>query len=400
MEGTFIPSRRKRLLLWRTLFLLFTCAPFQETFSQEYPVRPEAYIEQGEYAKAIKVLEKNLDNIKSDTTLTEQFNWLANLYLLNNNWQGMVNMYKGYEFAPGEDTSLLSAARFYLENEKQEIIVGGDNLKPIPFKPSKTGTPMIEVTINGKKYRFWLDTGAGLTVLSSDVAKKCGIKQLRQTGGNATAATGNKVSIDYGLITDLQAGNVSVKNHPCLVLQKKDLEFRIAGIRIIKIDGIIGWNFLQEMGVSIDFVNKWIQFEPPLDTPKGEVNFFWMEQPYFKCTLNGNVNSIFFIDTGASISGIYSSIYSKVDTTGATYKTIGIGSAGGKIKMQSLILPGLTLKIKTRELFMKNLNSEPLIHNKGYFVPDGVLGVKELQPYVLRFNLKQGYFEVEVGVKR
>jgi clan AA aspartic protease (TIGR02281 family) len=380
--------------------LLLAFAPLRDLYSQNYPANAQTYIEQGQYTDAVEVLEKNLAQLKSDTALVEQFNWLANLYLLQNNWQGMVNMYKGYHFSPGEDTSLLSAARFYLANSKQEMSVDENNLKAIPFKPSKSGTPMIDVVINGKKYRFWVDTGAGLTVVSSEVAKKCGVKQLSQKGGNATAATGMQVSIDYGLIDNLQAGNINVKNHPCLVLDKKDLEFRLLGIRIVKIDGIIGWNFLQELGVSIDFVNRWIQFEPSQGKPGSDVNFFWMEQPYVKCVLNGKVNSIFFIDTGANTSGIYTSIYAKVDTSGSKYKTIGIGSAGGKIKMRSLTLPKLDVKIKTREIFMKNVTTEPAFEAKGYFVPDGVLGIKDLKLYVLRFDLKQGNFEVEVGVKR
>ncbi|HYG49839.1 MAG TPA: retropepsin-like aspartic protease [Flavobacteriales bacterium] len=383
------------------MVVLCTTALVCETYSQNYLANPQSYIEQGEYDKAINALEKKLDKLRTDTAYAEEFDWLVNLYRMNNDWERLVDLYKGYKFLSGKDTSLLSAARFYHANSRQEMVIDGDNLKPIRFKPSKSGTPVIEVLINGKKYRFWVDTGAGLTVISSEVAKKCGIKQLLQKGGHALAATGNKVSIDFGLIDDLKAGNVWVKNHPCLILDKKDLEFRLFGIRLIKIDGIIGWNFLQEMGVCIDFVNQWIQFEPSLNKPQGEVNFFWMDQPYFKCTLNEKVNSIFFIDTGASTSGIYSSIYSKVDTSGSVYKTIGIGSAGGKIKIKSLVLPALTMKIKTREIFLKNLATDPTLRSKrNHFVPDGVLGIKDLKPYVLRFNLRAGNFEVEVGAKQ
>ena len=64
------------------------------------------------------------------------------------------------------------------------------------------------------------------------------------------AATGNIVNTIPGLIDSLSIDGLKIYNHHCMIFDSKNLEFRIQGISLLKIDGIIGWNLLQELDVE------------------------------------------------------------------------------------------------------------------------------------------------------
>jgi hypothetical protein len=269
----------------------------------------------------------------------------------------------------------------------------------IKYKTGLAGTPKITMRVNGKKWRFWVDTGAGMTTVSSKLAKKCRITTYLPGKGTAMSATGHSVGVRFGMIDSLNGAGLSVQNHPCLVLDKKDLRFfRIFGIPLVKIDGIIGWNLLQELNVDIDFPNKKICFTQPEDKEKLsdlEVNFFWMGQPMTTAIIDENYQSILlFLDTGASQSGLYETIYSKADTSKTFHKKIRMASAGGSYRINTLIFPEFRLIAGEQKLVLKNVAVEPKIADDKMFTQHGVLGVKEMKAYILHFSLKEGTFRL------
>jgi hypothetical protein len=50
-----------------------------------------------------------------------------------------------------------------------------DEAAVLPMRRSTLGTPVVTVRINGRPHEFWLDTGASMTLLSSDVAVDAGV---------------------------------------------------------------------------------------------------------------------------------------------------------------------------------------------------------------------------------
>jgi hypothetical protein len=51
-----------------------------------------------------------------------------------------------------------------------------DEAVVLPMRRSAFGTPVITVKINGRPHEFWLDTGASMTLLTTDVAIEAGVK--------------------------------------------------------------------------------------------------------------------------------------------------------------------------------------------------------------------------------
>jgi hypothetical protein len=346
-------------------------------------------IRSGHYQDAISRLESNLSYLQNDTM--GLFDALLNLYIFTKEWNPLIIASQMHTFKAGEDTSMLSIASFFANEPAERILLSGP--VKIPFKRIISGSPLIEVVINGRLYRFIFDTGAGMSVLSSETAWECDIKTKQNTNGFATAATGKAVGFSPGIIDSLQIGGLKVYNHSCIVIDSKDLEFKILGIQILKIDGIIGWNLMQELDVTVDNDNKEIILDKAGELSDTPVNYFWMGLPLIICSDSTSDSLLFFMDTGANQSGLYTPYLNNCDTTQLYKKSMMIGSAGGFKNIKSFIFPEVRLNVGGHNLVMENIGVYPELM-KGLFPCMGILGFNEFKGDVLHFNIKQGFFKV------
>ena len=63
----------------------------------------------------------------------------------------------------------------------------------VPLKKSRLGSPVITVSIGGKTFDFWLDTGASLTVVSSRTAEAIGLRPLASVVEEGRTSTSRRV---------------------------------------------------------------------------------------------------------------------------------------------------------------------------------------------------------------
>lgn len=361
--------------------------------SQESPdfLREEVmqHVQAGQYDKGLEILQNNIGTIADDTT--GLFDALVNLALFKKDWQAIIDAYKPHHLVANEDTTALTLARFYSLSPAERISLGAAT--SLPFKPSVSGTPIVKVRLNGHKYRFWFDTGAGMTVLSSRTAARCRVK-TKDSKGSAMAATGKTVGLGPGMIDSMSIGGLKVLNHACIVLDKKDLEYKKLGIRLLKIDGIIGWNLLQELDVTINDKARRIELAMPGAPGDGPRNFTWLEQPLISCTDTAGNDCLFFLDTGASTPGLYQAYVNKSDTGKTVKKTVTVGSAGGTVKMETLVFPRVKLNVSDKVITMKNVTVLPHAADD-LFVSDGVLGISDFKFHTIRFNIKEGFFRID-----
>jgi hypothetical protein len=129
--------------------------------------------------------------------------------------------------------------------------------KPVPFKLAKPDKPLIllETMVNGTgPYRFVLDTGAGLTMISPELAKRL---DVRRNEAQKAVGAGGSVPVHFGAVPSLAVGETRLEW----------LKVGIMGLTGIgkaietDIDGIIGYNFLKRFRVSIDYPKQTVTFE-------------------------------------------------------------------------------------------------------------------------------------------
>ncbi len=137
---------------------------------------------------------------------------------------------------------------------------GGDAkamAKPVPFKLARPDKPLIivETMVNDKgPFRFVLDTGAGLTIVSPELANKLDIERAERK--KATGA-GGSVEIHHGMVKSLKVGETRLEELKVGIMDLRGIS-RACGTNL---DGIIGYNFLGKFRVSIDYPKKIVTFE-------------------------------------------------------------------------------------------------------------------------------------------
>jgi predicted aspartyl protease len=332
--------------------------------------------------------------LSSDDTLTRKHSKqvLGNLLFFQSKWEELL------ELQTDADDTTHSAIRLVevFNQSPEESYSFPAQPVIIPMKLSLSGCPVIEVEINGYKKKFWIDTGAGLSVVASDIAKGCNISPADTGKIKAGTGTSKKVDAKPAMIENLRVGEISIKNHPVIVIDKKDLEFKLFGLfRIMKIDGIIGWNAIQNLDIEIDYYNKVVTIIKPVKFDNSNRNFFWLGYPVVALQNQDGIKLHFGLDTGARKTSLTDNILNKISVKNVHIKKKTIGSAGGLEKIESKIIPDLTLILSGYALHFRDIGTDPKIY--GVFIRlDGTLGSNIAKNGQIRIDYLNGRFELKL----
>ncbi len=267
----------------------------------------------------------------------------------------------------------------------------------LPLSVSKIGTPVIEINVNGKIFNFWIDSGAGLSVLSSDVAAACGVQPIGEETTSAGTATNIRVTTQPAVIESLDIGGLLINNHPAIIIDKSDLEFRLFGLfTMVKIDGIIGWNAIRNMHLEIDYANKEVTISKPILQKNVTRNFFWLGYPVVELLSESGIPMIFGLDLGARSSSITDHIFQKIDILPSGTKQETVGSAGGFEKLEIKSISELTLFLGNYRLQFGDIQTRPT-RGAVFIKPDGVLGADIAPNAKLILDYQNNYFGYEVA---
>ena len=296
---------------------------------------------------------------------------------------------------------IMSEALASVEGE-QEILFP-DGPMTMPITTSSSGSPVVEVTVNGKKYNFWIDTGAGFSVVSSQVAKEVGIKPIGAEDVEIGTSTKRTVSSQTAVIDSLEIGDLRVNRHPCIILAKKDLTFRILGIRILKIDGIIGWPLIKELDFEIDLPGKELTIRKPVLGDKmawsGDLGWYW--QPILRMRTPSGCPLLFHLDTGAASTFFRPKAYDKLGKEPEKGGPLILGGAGGKEVVRYDKLDTVNFVMGEHLVQMDYAEGIPnTSKEKLLFEWDGVLGQDVLKYGSLRLDFQNRRFAFRLGEEK
>jgi hypothetical protein len=200
----------------------------------------------------------------------------------------------------------------------------------VPLHRARTGTPVIDVEIGGVTRRFWVDTGAGLTVLSAGLADELGLEVGPEGGLAAGTATARRVPARSVVIPELGVpGAVRVRNHPAIVLRDEDLRLRVAGVRLFRIDGILGWPFIRHLDLTLDHGTGVAVIRRPLREDRGPRNLLWLGYPLVVGHGPDGQELLFGLDTGAAATSLAPAFLEATGVTANRTRSRRVGGAGG-----------------------------------------------------------------------
>lgn len=180
-----------------------------------------------------------------------------------------------------------------------------DKPSVLPLYLSPSGVPMIDVTVEGKRHVFWIDTGSSMSSLSSDVAAECGIESLTPDSLEVATTTG-RVPAQPGAIGHLQIGGLDIRNTATLIVPRDRMQLRIGdalGVAaIMQIEGVIGYDIISRVDLRIDYVNHRVTIMKPAinaKAPRAGRNLFWVGTPVVRLVTSKGIPLHFNLDTGA-----------------------------------------------------------------------------------------------------
>jgi len=131
----------------------------------------------------------------------------------------------------------------FARNARTEIAIRLAN----PAKP----LILVDVHANGRgPFQFAIDTGTSTTAITPGLAKELGIKS--SPVGPATTG-GAHVDVTAGTLQSFQVGGAKIDNMAVVVA---DFFVMLSDAIGAKLDGIVGYNFLRNYKVVIDYPNE------------------------------------------------------------------------------------------------------------------------------------------------
>lgn len=211
---------------------------------------------------------------------------------------------------------------------------------------SATGIPFdfddnsifLRVRVNGSRpLRFIFDTGAGLTILNARTAKELGLKASGTTLKGS--AVGGKISGDVFMGVTLSVPGVAVSNQ-----MVGAVSFDSVPCEVRSVDGFVGYDFIKEFVVEIDYSRRVINlYDPKTFVYKGAGELVPLKiarTPFVnaKLLLDGRapVAGSFEVDTGSDSAVSLNSPFVKknqlLSAVGPVVETAADEELGGKSK--------------------------------------------------------------------
>jgi predicted aspartyl protease len=129
----------------------------------------------------------------------------------------------------------------------------------VKFRLAGGAQPLIllPTRVNGAgPFEFILDTGAGTSLLSAELAQQLNVKILGTKEGQSA---GEKISVSLAKIDALGLGQAKIENVEVGIVDLGHISRTIGA----KIDGDIGYNFLKHFRVTIDYQTGEVRFDDP-----------------------------------------------------------------------------------------------------------------------------------------
>ncbi|MCP4546271.1 MAG: hypothetical protein GY835_07385 [bacterium] len=266
------------------------------------------------------------------------------------------------------------------------------------------GHALIAVTINGARKQFIIDTGADMSVITSDLALEIGLEVPQRNLPQIGTSTTNRVSAAPIALPELRIGDLVLDNHRAYCVASETLEFKVLYMTIISIDGIIGWNAIRHMCLELDYERSLVRISRPgAPLPQRERSLRWAgdSQPLVRGLADGGQELWFFLDTGANMTSLHEDILNKVQLDVSEPGQVYTLGAGGAEMLVAGRAPDVALHLGNyRYIFPslgvhpgdgRNRNAEGRLE---WFSSDGVLGIDVAAGGLMLIDATAGRFEV------
>jgi predicted aspartyl protease len=261
--------------------------------------------------------------------------------------------------AGGETEQVADAGRTWrpaalLATHPTQDVAGAVVWASIPARTDRVGLPRVDIAVNGVTQDAVFDTGANLSVLSTDTARRMGVTVFKSRAqvGNGVAGT---VPVRVGIAARVEIARTTLTNVPFLIIDDADLTFPVPG----------GYDIREIMGLPVMRALKRLHMESkagrltvlPPATTGGAANLHASGNNLFIDVIVGDRPVPLHLDTGANETTL-SALYAAVDAEAVarlTTSSTQSASAGGTRQSRIATWTNAPLKLAGRGLVLPAL---------------------------------------------
>ena len=215
----------------------------------------------------------------------------------------------------------------------------------VPINRDKLGLPEVSIEVGKFHQSMILDTGANLSVISSSLALRLGLK-LSTSVATSKGITGRQMAVHTAVIPELKLGEAKLRNVAVIVINDKDL--LVPGLHY-RIPGSIGFPVLSALGRITFFADGTfgVGSNPAAGVSGSQENLFLQRlTPVVAAKIRGT-ERLFTIDTGSAGSFFTVRYYleHKKDFTSQTVGDLDLAGAGGTQTYPAYLTGELSIKM-------------------------------------------------------
>jgi predicted aspartyl protease len=223
-------------------------------------------------------------------------------------------------------------------------------------KRDPLGDVEADLTVNGVRGSWLLDTGANMSVVSASFAKRLGLTLLSGAGQTQAGLTGIENPLRIAILPSLQLDGAMLHNVVLLVLDDANLNV-VMGKEKYQINAALGYPVFQSLG-TITFLNRgeFVAGDSRFKDLMGTHMYLEGLTPVIECRVDG-VNIPLTFDTGATRSVLFDRYYNRFQAKARTWikGTANSVGAGGPVKRKVYLQPKVDLGVGERTAVLRRI---------------------------------------------
>lgn len=160
----------------------------------------------------------------------------------------------GYNFLKSFRVSIdYEKCQLRLDDPRKLDVFNRSGQTEVALRLANPAKPLILVEVHANRkgpFQFAIDTGTSTTAITPELAKKLGVKASPIDPGTTAGA---QVAVTAGMLDSFMVGGAKIDKMPVVVADFFAVLSEAVGT---KLDGIVGYNFLRNYKVVIDYPNE------------------------------------------------------------------------------------------------------------------------------------------------
>jgi hypothetical protein len=235
-----------------------------------------------------------------------------------------------------------------------------------------------------------------MSIISSRVAEAAGIAALgTDTLSIATAA--GQVPAVPAVINSIGIGQIRITNATAMIVDGSLMQVRdsvgVSNSGNLKIDGIIGWDTIRELDITIGFADGAVTIRRPVrrNVAPDSWTLFWAGVPIVRLQSGLGRTVHFALDTGAQETFATQWLLEKAFVPVATIQRKRVGGMGQDLSYSAQQIPRVSFDLPGQTLVLRNM----LVYAPAFWTfvhLDGVLGSDVARAGVMRIDATNHVF--------